>query len=176
MTDHSLPGEASCCSDFARSRVSRRSILRGAAAVGGGMAVTQMFGDAMMQATFAGTPGGNTMVVISLRGGIDGLGLVVPHGDPAYYKARPSTAVPASALLCKDQMFGLHPAMAPLESLWKSGGLAAVQATGLAVPNRSHFSAIEEVEDAAPGSDARTGWINRMIGLGPANGTLDAVQ
>ena len=140
------------------------------------MAVTQMFGDALMQATFAGTPGGNTMVVISLRGGIDGLGLVVPHGDPAYYKARPSTAVPAASLLCKDAMFGLHPAMAPLEPLWKSGGLAAIQATGLAVPNRSHFSAIEEVEDAAPGSDARTGWINRMIGLGPRNGTLDAVQ
>ena len=60
--------------------------------------------------------------------------------------------------------------------LWNSGELAAVQATGLKVANRSHFSAIEEVEDAAPGSDARTGWINRMIGLGPRNGTLDAVQ
>ena len=114
------------------------------------MAVTQMFGDAMMQATFAGTPGGNTMVVISLRGGIDGLGLVVPHGDPAYYAARPPPRSRRASLLCKDAMFGLHPAMAPLEPLWKSGGLAAIQATGLAVPNRSHFSAIEEVEDAAP--------------------------
>ena len=116
------------------------------------------------------------MVVISLRGGIDGLGVVVPHGDPAYYKARPSTAVAAGALLCKDAMFGLHPAMAPLEPLWQSGELAAIQATGLRCANRSHFSAIEEVEDAAPGSDARSGWINRMIGLGPSNGTLDAVQ
>jgi uncharacterized protein (DUF1501 family) len=53
---------------------------------------------------------------------------------------------------------------------------AAIQATGLAVPNRSHFSAIEEVEDAAPGSEARSGWINRMIGLGTSTGTLDAVQ
>ncbi len=176
MTDHTSSGETTCCSDFSRSRVSRRSILRGAAAVGGGMALTQMFGEAMMQATFAGTPGGNTLVVISLRGGIDGLGLVVPHGDPAYYQARPSTAVPTGSLLCKDAMFGLHPAMAPLEPLWRSGGLAAIQATGLAVPNRSHFSAIEEVEDAAPGSDMRSGWINRMIGLGPSNGTLDAVQ
>ena len=176
MTDQTHPGDHSCCSDFSRARVSRRSVLQGAAAVGGGMAVTQMFGDAMMQATFAGTPGGNTMVVISLRGGIDGLGLVVPHGDPAYYAARPTTAVPVASLICKDAMFGLHPAMAPLEPLWKSGELAAIQATGLAVPNRSHFSAIEEVEDAAPGSDARTGWINRMIGLGPRNGTLDAVQ
>ncbi len=176
MTDHTAPGGESCCSDFTRSQLSRRSILQGAAAVGGGLAVTQMFGDAMMQATFAGTPGGNTLVVISLRGGIDGLGVVVPHGDPEYYKARPSTAVPVGSLLAKDAMFGLHPAMAPLEPLWKSGRMAAIQATGLAVPTRSHFAAIEQVEDAAPGSSARSGWINRMIGLGPANGTLDAVQ
>jgi uncharacterized protein (DUF1501 family) len=176
MTDHATSPENACCRDFSRSQVSRRSLLQGAAAVGGGMAVAQMFGDALMQATFAGTPGGNTLVVISLRGGIDGLGVVVPHGDPGYYRARPTTAVPANSLLCADAMFGLHPAMAPVEPLWRSGELAAIQATGLAVPNRSHFSAIEEVEDAAPGSDARTGWINRMIGLGPSNGTLDAVQ
>ena len=176
MTQHTQPAQADCCRDFARASLSRRSLLQGAAAVGGGMAVTQMFGEAMMQSSFAGTPGGNTLVVISLRGGIDGLGVVVPHGDPAYYKARPSTAVAAGALLCKDTMFGLHPAMSPLEPLWQSGELAAIQATGLKVPNRSHFSAIEEVEDAAPGSEARTGWINRMIGLGPRNGTLDAVQ
>lgn len=176
MIDHATAPEDACCRDFSRSRLSRRSLLQGAAAVGGSMAVTQMFGDAMMQATFAGTKGGNTMVVISLRGGIDGLGLVVPHGDPSYYSARPSTAVVASALLCQDAMFGLHPAMAPLAPLWRSGELAAIQATGLAVPNRSHFSAIEAVEDADPGSAIRSGWINRMIGLGSGHGTLDAVQ
>ncbi len=62
---------------------------------GGTMAVTQLFGESMLQATFAGTPGGNTLVVLSLRGGIDGLGVVVPHGDPGYYSARPNTSVPA---------------------------------------------------------------------------------
>lgn len=176
MTDRATSPENACCRDFSRSRMSRRSLLQSAAAVGGSMAVTQMFGDAMMQSTFAGTRGGNTMVVISLRGGIDGLGVVVPHGDPSYYSARPSTAVAASSLLCKDAMFGLHPAMAPLEPLWNSGELAAIQATGLAVPNRSHFSAIEAVEDADPGSALRSGWINRMIGLDSGHGTLDAVQ
>ncbi len=176
MTEHTHPAESACCSDFTRSSLSRRSLLKSTAAVGGGMAVTQMFGDSLMQATFAGAPGGNTMVVISLRGGIDGLGVVVPHGDPGYYAARPSTAIPKTSLVCADAMFGLHPAMAPLQPLWTSGELAAVQATGLAVPNRSHFSAIEEVEDAAPGSSTRSGWINRMIGLGSTTGSLDAVQ
>ena len=177
MTEHTHPAQADCCRDFARASLSRRSLLQGAAAVGGGMAVTQMFGEAMMQSSFAGTPGGNTMVVISLRGGVDGLGVVVPHGDPAYYKARPSTAVAAGALLCKDAMFGLHPVDGPPGS--RCGSPASSRRSrppASACANRSHFAAIEEVEDAAPGSDARSGWINRMIGLGPRNGTLDAVQ
>jgi len=161
------------CADFV---LSRRSILKGATALGGALAVTQMFGDAMMQSTFAGTPGGNTLVVLSLRGGIDGLGVVVPHGDPGYYAARPTTAVPASSLLCADAMFGLHPSMAPLQRFWNSGEIAAIQATGLPNANRSHFSAIAEVEDAAPGSSQRSGWINRMIGMGSSPTLLDGVQ
>lgn len=165
--------ESACCRDFS---MSRRSLLGSAAALGGTMALTQMFGDAMMQATFAGTPGGSTLVVISLRGGIDGMGVVVPHGDPGYYQARPTTAVPKSSLVCADAMFGLHPAMASLAPYWQSGVLAAIQATGLPVANRSHFAAIEEVEDAAPGSSTRSGWINRMIGLGATDSPFDAVQ
>jgi uncharacterized protein (DUF1501 family) len=172
MTNPST-GEQCGCSDYT---VSRRSLLRGGVALGGALAVTQMFGDSLMQATFGGTTGGNTLVVLSLRGGVDGLGVVVPHGDPGYYQARRTTAVPAASVICADAMFGLHPALAPLEKYWRSGEFAAVQATGLPVANRSHFSAIEEVEDAAPGSSLRSGWINRMIGLGSTSGSLDAVE
>ncbi len=175
MTTTSSPDvtTSSCCSGYAASR---RSVLKGAAALGGTMAVTQLFGESVMQATFAGTTGGSTLVVLSLRGGIDGLGVVVPHGDPGYYAARPTTAVAKSSVVCGDSMFGLHPKMAPLQKFWDSGELAAVQAVGLPVANRSHFAAIEEVEDAAPGSDLRSGWINRMVGLGSTTAVTDAVQ
>ncbi len=176
QTENHSGHEGCGCADFDRARMSRRSLLAGATAVGGAMAVSQMFGDALMQATFAGTKGGNTLVVLSLRGGIDGLGVVVPHGDPGYYKVRPTTAVPASSLIRPDAMFGLHPMMAPLAPLWDAGELAAIQATGLSVPNRSHFAAIEEVEDAAPGSSLRSGWINRMIGQGTTSAPTDGVQ
>jgi uncharacterized protein (DUF1501 family) len=174
----SQPGAAmaDCCRDFARATASRRSVLQGALMAGGTMAFTQLLGESMLQATFAGTRGGNTLVVLSLRGGIDGLGVVVPHGDPGYYSARPNTFVPKTSLLGADSMFGLHPNLAPLQSLWDNHELAAIQGVGLAVPNRSHFSAIEAVEDADPGSSARSGWINRMIGLGSGAGTLDGVQ
>jgi uncharacterized protein (DUF1501 family) len=66
--------------------------------------------------------------------------------------------------------------MQPLEWLFKNGELAGVQAVGMMHPNRSHFSAMEEIEDADPGSDLRTGWVNRMIGVGGATEPSAAVH
>ena len=164
-----------CCEAFEKvTSLHRRSFLK-AAALGGALSTT-LFGQAVRQASFSAAPGGNTLVVISLRGGIDGLGVVVPHGDPAYYTARPKLAVPAASLLGADEMFGLHPQMAPLLPWWNSGALAAVQAVGLEVPNRSHFLAMEEIEDADPGSSERRGWVNRMVGLGPTHQATEAVH
>jgi uncharacterized protein (DUF1501 family) len=56
--------------------------------------------------------------------------------------------------------------------MWQAGRLAAVHATGLPAPNRSHFAAMEEVEDADPGSDVRSGWLNRLIGTEPGSSPL----
>jgi uncharacterized protein (DUF1501 family) len=171
------PTSPACCQEFDRAAgISRRRFLQGVAAASGAGVATSVFGDAFRQTAYGATTGGNVLVVISLRGGIDGLGVVVPHGDAAYYTARPSIGVPAGALLAKDAMFGLHPSMKPLEWAFTSGELAAVQAVGLAVPNRSHFSAMEEVEDADPGSSARRGWVNRMIGLDTRNDPSEAVH
>ncbi len=117
----------------------------------------------------AGTAAAGTradvLVVVSLRGGMDGLSLVVPHGDPSLTRWRPSIAVPGAATKKVDGMFGLHPAMAPLHALWDAGTLGAVHACGMVAANRSHFDAMEEMEEAAPGSALRTGWIDRMVGV-----------
>ena len=111
------------------------------------------------------------LVVLSLRGAADGMSLVVPHGDPVYYEARPRIAIPKDQLIAADAFFGMHPALAPLLPLWSSGKLGWVHASGLPAPNRSHFSAMEELEDAAPGSSTRTGWLNRLIGLPDGDGS-----
>ena len=156
---------------------SRRSVLGGAALVG----ATTMFGSAAVTvgasraAAATARGGGNTIVVLSLRGAADGLSLVVPHGDPVYYQSRPSIAVPAERLIAKDGFFGMHPAMAPLLPLWDAGRLAAIHATGLPAPNRSHFSAMEQLEDADPGSTERIGWLNRLVGNDGSQGTLRAI-
>ncbi|GAA4119151.1 DUF1501 domain-containing protein [Nocardioides fonticola] len=146
--------------------LSRRGVLQGAGLAG----LTYAVGStvvSMSPAAAAGTAssmGTNTIVVLSLRGAADGLSLVVPHADPAYYASRPTIAIPKASLLAADSAFGLHPNLAPLLPLWNAGKLAAVHATGLAVANRSHFSAMEELEDADPGSKLRVGWLNRLLG------------
>ncbi len=168
------PDGSDCgCPDF---HGSRRRFLAGLTAGAGAAVVTGLVGDVFTQASFAATTGGNVLVVLSLRGGSDGLSLVVPHGDPAYAALRPGIAVPTGRLVAKDALFGLHPGFAPLERMWTSGRFGAVQAVGLAQPNRSHFSAMESVEDADPGSSARIGWINRMVGLTGTGLPYGAVQ
>lgn len=169
--------KATCCEDFARTTaLSRRRFLGAMAATGTAAVATRIFGDAVMQASFGAETGGNVLVVLSFRGGADGLGLVVPHGDPAYYTARPGIAVPATQLVAADAMFGMHPGLAPLQWLWDGGELAAVHAVGMVQPNRSHFEAMEQIEDADPGSSLRQGWVNRMVGLDPNPTAINAVN
>ena len=165
-----------CCQEYERAAgLNRRRFMQGAAAAGAAGVATTMFGDAVRQASFGAT-GGNVLVVISFRGGIDGLGMVVPHADEDYHRARPRIALPTASLVAQDPFFGLHPAMAPVEWLFTSGELAAVHAVGMEMPNRSHFMAMEQIEDADPGSDVRQGWVNRMIGLDSDGSPSEAVH
>jgi uncharacterized protein (DUF1501 family) len=161
----------SCCPEFAR--MSRRGLFTGAVALAG---ATTVFGSAVVRAAAAPAPASAraVLVVLSLRGAADGLSLVVPHGDPEYRLARPRIGIPSSQLLAKDSFFGLHPRLSPLLPLWNEGKLAAVHATGLPVANRSHFAAMEEIEDSDPTSNVRAGWLNRLIGLDTIDSPLQA--
>ncbi len=177
----STSAPVTCCDEFARmTTLSRRSLLRSAAVVGGltaGLTTASTIGDAFLQTSYAATRSAPAvMVVLSLRGGADGMSLVVPHGDPVYYEARPTIGIPAERLIAKDAFFGLHPNLAPLLPLWQGGRMASVHAAGLPVPNRSHFDAIEEIEDADPGTSARIGWLNRLIGRDDYTSPLQAIQ
>jgi uncharacterized protein (DUF1501 family) len=185
MTTDNVPAQAtrSCgCPDYdeARLALTRRGFLGGAALAGGAIALGPSLGGSGPRA-YAVTgrtaanlaaPGGSVLVLLSLRGAADGLSLVVPHADPNYYAARPRIGIARESLLAQDAMFGLHPALAPLMPMWTAGTLAAVHATGMATPNRSHFAAMEAIEDAAPGSTARNGWLNRLLGELPGASPL----
>ena len=164
--------------DSCPSCVSRRSLLKTAV----GVTAASMAGlSGSMLSTrlaFAASPAytGDVVVVLSLRGGLDGLSVVVPAGDPAYYTNRPTIAVPQGQLLQLNGMFGLHPALAPLAPFWAAGTMGAVHAVGQVDPTRSHFDATEEMERAAPGSSLRTGWLDRALGLRSLGSVFQASQ
>jgi uncharacterized protein (DUF1501 family) len=155
---------------FRECDLSRRGLL--GAALGG------LAGAALSTRMAFADPGyaGDTLVVLSLRGGFDGLSAIAPIGDPDYYRARPAIGLPKSQVIAGDGTFGLHPALAPLLPAWKAGQLAAVHAVGQGNPTRSHFAAMEAMENAAPGTSIRTGWLDRMLGVTGATGPLAGVS
>jgi uncharacterized protein (DUF1501 family) len=121
------------------------------------------------------------LIVVMLRGAVDGLNVVVPYGEEAYYAARPTIAVakPGSddgALLLDDQ-FALHPALAGIMPLWQQKQLAFVHAAGLSDPTRSHFDAQLFIESGTPGHRGTDdGWMNRLLAALPGpHGPTDAV-
>ncbi|GAB4281296.1 MAG: DUF1501 domain-containing protein [Candidatus Promineifilaceae bacterium] len=116
-------------------------------------------------------PRGDTLVVIFLRGGADGLNIVVPHGDDNYYRSRPNIGIPRpddnhnknGRTLDMDGFFGLHPALAALHPIYQAGDLAAIHATGSPDETRSHFEAMDLMERGATANGDYTGWLARHL-------------
>jgi uncharacterized protein (DUF1501 family) len=114
----------------------------------------------------AGLAGGNQkrLVVIFQRGAADGLNIVIPHGEKAYYAMRPSINIPRKDVLDLDGFFGLHPSLSALQPLWNQRHLAIVHAAGSPDPTRSHFEAQDFMESGTPGVRATgDGWLNRTL-------------
>jgi uncharacterized protein (DUF1501 family) len=164
------------CPEF---NLSRRGFLGGVTAAAGAFTSAGLFGEAFRQVSYGANPDGKVMIVLSLRGGCDGLSMIVPTGaaDQAVMQSvRPDIMVPTNRLVAGGNGFGLHPALEPLVPMWNSGKFGAVQSAGLAEPNYSHFEAMEVVERANPGATNRQGWINRMVGINGSSNPEEMVQ
>ena len=123
----------------------------------------------------ADVPGARKKILVAIfqRGAADGLNVVVPHGEKAYYDLRPTIAIPRptsdpgkrdDAALDLDGFFGLHPSLAPLKPLFDQRHLAIVDAVGSPDPTRSHFDAQDYMESGTPGRKAtEDGWMNRAL-------------
>jgi uncharacterized protein (DUF1501 family) len=149
-------------------KISRRYFLKSGGIAMVGMAALPSF----LQRAVAGTinPAKKKMVVLFQRGAMDGLNVVVPFGEPNYYRMRPTIAIPEpkhggpDAALDLDGFFGLHPSLQPILPLFRSGQLAIVQAVGSPDPTRSHFDAQDYMESGTPGLKATDdGWLNRAL-------------
>src|SRR4051794_37283263 len=146
--------------------ISRRIFLKN-----GGLALVSLgFAPTFLARTVAAADARRrVLITIFQRGAVDGLNMIVPFGERAYYAARPSLAIAApgrseDAAVDLDGFFGLPPRLAPLKPLFDARQMAIVHACGSPDATRSHFDAQDYMETATPGvKSTQDGWLNRYL-------------
>jgi uncharacterized protein (DUF1501 family) len=121
------------------------------------------------------------LIVVFLRGAVDGLNVVIPYQDTAYYQLRQTIAIPKpgapAGALDLDGSFGLHPVLASLLPLWQQQSLAFVHSCGSSYFTRSHFDAQTYMENGTPGvKSTADGWMNRLMTVLPNQSPVEAVS
>ena len=106
--------------------------------------------------------GDQTLVVIQLTGGNDGLNTLIPYSNGAYYAARPNIAIGKKDVLTLNADLGMHPSLRALSKFWDAGQLGWLENIGYPNPNRSHFASMAIWHTADPSQAASDGWIGRI--------------
>ncbi len=151
--------------------MSRRSALKLGAL---GLVPWLLSSSALSQVKIDAKRRGHTLVVLFLRGGSDGLNMLVPYNEDPYYRARPSLAIPKPndtrvaenlrGVKINDH-FALHPSLRPLKKWYDQGTMALVHAVGSQDMTRSHFEAMSAMERGASNgiSGEPSGWLARYL-------------
>lgn len=152
--------------NFENRQLSRREFMQQAGMFSLGMLALGLPG--WFTRSLAATPNSHRMVIIMLRGAVDGLSVVTPYSDPNYYQYRPQIAIPRpgadGGLLNLDNRFGLNPNLDALMPFWQNRSLAFVHASGSPDNTRSHFDAQDFMESGTPGNKhTGDGWMNRLL-------------
>ena len=171
--------------------ISRRALLKGGVVVGAmvGGGLLPGFMRRVLAAANEAPERRKVLAFVFLRGAIDGLEVVSPHGEPGFAQLRPTLALPAPGWERKSDTgpgalldlgvpgFGLHPSLQPLLPLWREGTLAFVHAVGSPDATRSHFDAQDFLELGTPGLKAtRDGWMARAVAQAPGGpSSLEAI-
>lgn len=152
-------------------KLSRRGVLTGL-----GLGAVHWLAASPALAQLGLKPGGKdgqVLVDIFLRGGMDGLNVVVPYGEETYYRLRPGLGIPKRDLLDLDGFFGLHSQLAPLLPYFRNGQLGMIHAVGSDDQTRSHFEAMSAMERGLPkaSTGSSSGWIARHLETTPTGST-----
>lgn len=166
--DHDHDHEPSDDAVAMRHGITRRVFVRSGALALLALGLPPAFIPRALHAQLQGASRRKVLICIFQRGAVDGLNMVVPYGERAYYAMRPTLAIPTpgrpGGALDLDGFFGFHPALAPLHSMYGEGRLAVLHAVASPHPTRSHFEAQAYMETADPGNaSAREGWLNRVL-------------
>jgi uncharacterized protein (DUF1501 family) len=142
------------------SMLNRRTLLAGVAGAGALSFPLFAFGQALTT--------DKRLLVIVLRGGLDGLSAVAPVGDPSYASLRGRLAVERATALQLDSTFALHPNLRKMHALYRAQELLPIHACATAYRERSHFDAQNVLETGGVRPFARTeGWLNKALGALP---------
>ena len=138
--------------------------------LGAGVAAALAAG--LPRVSFAAGADDRRLVVIILRGALDGLSAVPPYGDPGYAGARGAIAIAAPGqtpgALALDGFFGLHPALPLLAERYRAGELLIAHAVASPYRERSHFDGQNVLENGGDRpSGAASGWLNRALAALP---------
>lgn len=171
MTDH-IHTHATGCSEY--RDLSRRQFLATSASLS---AAAVVFPDWLPRVTLADhySATRDIMVSVFMRGGVDGLAMVIPHTEARYYSMRPTIRTPApdslaaNRAIALDSRFAFPPAMQALLPPYRSGDLLVMHAVGQKTNNsRSHFDAQRYMEVGKPvDPDLTTGWLGRHLATVP---------
>jgi uncharacterized protein (DUF1501 family) len=145
----------------------RRKFLQRASLLTGGMLIPVGL-NSWVAESVAQTGRTKRLIVVFLRGAIDGLNVVIPHQEIDYYQARPTIAVPypheADGAIDLDGFFGLHPSLKDILPFWQQENLAFIHNCGSPDTTRSHFDAQDYMESGTPGvKSTADGWLNRLL-------------
>ena len=141
----------------------RRDFLTAGLAAGGALLTTRL--------SFANTAtnGKSRFVFIILRGALDGLASVPPHGDRDYGALRRDLAMTATTVLPLNNLFGLHPSLTFLSESFTARELIVFHAVASPYRERSHFDGQDVLENGhLRAHAAQSGWLNRALAAIPA--------
>jgi len=148
-----------CCEGYTRAVTSRRALLLGGASFAAWAHVPKF-----ARAADARDP---RLVVVMLRGALDGLSTVAPIGDPDYADLHGKLALSTSgprAVFMLDSFFGLHPSMPEFSRLFAEKQAAVIHAVATPYRERSHFDGQDILESGLPTSGyVQSGWLNRAL-------------
>ncbi|MEO0912588.1 MAG: DUF1501 domain-containing protein, partial [Pseudomonadota bacterium] len=161
-----------------KPEMNRRTLLRNTLFLGCSAAANPL----ITPMTFAAAPWENRLVVIVLRGAMDGLDVVQPYGDSALAGWRPNLKVgEAAGASDLDGFFSLHRGLSELMPMWQSGELAFAHAVSTPYRDkRSHFDGQDLLENGGNSPDGgltpgKDGWLNRVLSLVPGATTQTAL-
>lgn len=140
--------------------VSRRDFIKGMCST----AVLAMTSTLYPGMVFANALTDKRLIVVILRGGMDGMAALAPYGDKNYESLRGDLSLNMETLLRVDPFFGLHPSLEPLAKMYQAGEMIALPATATPYRERSHFDAqnVLELGSTKP-NGLNSGWLNRLV-------------